>query len=140
MNRLIVFVLFIVMYFGLSEACAKNVVEIHNNLGPGQRLQSHCRYSIGAEKHDLGISYIKNGAYDEYSFPDEYSRTDRLVRVCTLRHGPNWMYHFEHLIVYRAARTRRCGQYRAWYAKPDGIYTREDRALPNGFALKWAKK
>ncbi|KFK43544.1 hypothetical protein AALP_AA1G140600 [Arabis alpina] len=133
--------LVIIMYFGLSEACAKNVVEIHNNLGPGQRLQTHCRYTVGAPRKDYGINYIENGKMESYEFSDEFTRTDRLVRTCTLRHGPNLMYHFDHLIVYRAAKSKnRCGQYRAWYAKPDGIYTRRDRALPNGFARPWSKK
>ncbi|CAF1921556.1 hypothetical protein HID58_095565 [Brassica napus] len=54
MNYFVLFILVTSTYFGLNEACKKNQVEIHNQLGPGKVLQFHCR----SGDDDIGVKTL----------------------------------------------------------------------------------
>lgn len=70
MNHLIVFMLVNTMYFRLNEACKLNIIEIHNQLGPGRRLQHHCRRNI--DQLDRKIHYLKFNETEVIRFQNIY--------------------------------------------------------------------
>ncbi|CAN8252890.1 unnamed protein product [Cochlearia groenlandica] len=138
MNRVIVFVLVIAMYFGLNEAksCAPNRVILGNylkrdNEGNDRALQYRCR---GSKGEDTGVKFLKsrNEGY-KFEFADTKERT---TWKCDIRFGK---YYFDNLQVYRAASLRRCGQLRMWLFGNQGIYFTRDAKLPAGYVLPWSK-
>ncbi|XP_010466977.1 PREDICTED: uncharacterized protein LOC104747102 [Camelina sativa] len=137
MNHLIAFALVITMHFSLNEACKPNFVEIHNQLAPGRVLKHHCRGSINEQ--DKGVKYLKFNETFVIEFSDVSSRRERTVWTCLLSQGDKMEFFFD-VQVYRAASIERCGQYRSWTAKSDGIWTRRDRTKPSGHVLNWKKK
>ncbi|KAF3569357.1 hypothetical protein DY000_02011506 [Brassica cretica] len=138
MNYLILFILVTVTYFRPQEACVKNRVVIHNELGPGRILEYHC-YS---NRDDLGI---KNMAFNAtpyvIAFHDEifYLTTWN----CLLRQGPNNNNKFVYDVQMYKAGPRlipRCGQIRIWTATIEGIYFARDLDTPPVLAIRWIEK
>lgn len=137
MKCFIFYVLVIAMYVGLNEACAVNRVIIQNELGPNTPLQYHCR---GWNGQDTGVDTLKTvGGTYTIELSDVTNRRERTRWECDLRWGPAKEYHFDHLEVYRAAISRRCGQLRHWSARKDGIYFRKDSNLPLGLVHPWKR-
>ena len=135
MKHLILFILVTVTYFRSQEACVKNRVVIHNELGPGRNLEYHC-YS---NKDDLGI---KNMAFNATPYVIEFHDDVILITTwdCLLRQGANMEYSYK-VEVYRAGHRiiPKCGQIRVWTAKLDGIYFSRDLDTPPVLALRWNK-
>ncbi|WZZ85091.1 hypothetical protein YC2023_113670 [Brassica napus] len=102
----------------LHEACEKNRVLLHNELGPGRILEFHC-YSL---HNDLGV---KNLNFNAPPYVIEF-HDDVIIRtawICLLRQGANKEYSYQ-VEVYRAGYNfiPKCGEIRVWTAKLDGIY------------------
>lgn len=125
------------MYFGLNDACAGHRVEILNHLAPGKRLQYFCRTNNAPI--DPTIRYLNFNEGKNFTFKDSYSNFGRTTWNCDLKHGPNMEYSFD-IQVYRAASRERCGQFRQWTAKLDGIYFSRKEKVPGVLALAWNKK
>ncbi|KAF2562636.1 hypothetical protein F2Q70_00018876 [Brassica cretica] len=135
MNYFVLFILVTSTYFGINEACKKNQVEIHNQLGPGKVLQFHCR----SGDDDIGVKTLNFNAVPYIiRFHDEIPNLTKWD--CILRQGPKMEYSYD-VQVYKAGPRLipRCGQLRVWTAKIDGIYFTRKLSLPSGFALSWNK-
>ncbi|CAN6970393.1 unnamed protein product [Brassica rapa subsp. trilocularis] len=134
MKHLILFIL-VTTYFRLHEACEKNRVLLHNELGPGRILEFHC-YSL---HDDLGV---KNLNFNAPPYVIEF-HDDVIIRtawICLLRQGANKEYSYK-VEVYRAGYNfiPKCGQIRVWTAKLDGIYFSRNLDTPPVLALRWNK-
>ena len=134
MKHLILFIL-VTTYFRLHEACEKNRVLLHNELGPGRILEFHC-YSVN---NDLGV---KNLNFNATPYVIEFHDDVILITTwdCLLRQGANMEYSYK-VEVYRAGHRiiPKCGQIRVWTAKLDGIYFSRDLDTPPVLALRWNK-
>ncbi|KAF8088043.1 hypothetical protein N665_0557s0043 [Sinapis alba] len=135
MKHLVLFIL-VTTYFMLHEACEKNRVILHNELGPGRLLNFRCV----SNKDDLGIQTLAfNATPYVIAFHDDllYVTTWR----CLLRQGVNMEY-FYRVEVYSTGQRflPRCGEIRVWTAKLDGIYFSRHLDTPPVLALRWNKK
>ncbi|CAH8392804.1 unnamed protein product [Eruca vesicaria subsp. sativa] len=134
MKHLILFIL-VTTCLRLYEACEKNRVILHNELGPGRVLTFHC----ASNNDDLGIQTLAFNAspyiiafHDGVFFLTSWK--------CMLRQGTNMEYFYE-VQVYRAGQIYKpkCGEIRVWTAKLDGIYFSRDLVTPPVLALRWKK-
>ena len=132
MNRFIAFVFISAMFFGLNEACKKNIVMIANQLYSSRgNLLIECSDNKGKFSSNL-LSFDANPfiiSFSDYRWPKE-TRWD-----CTISHGENNKFYYD-LQVYHA-NFQQCGQLRSWIAKDDGIWFTESYEDPAGFVLPW---
>ncbi|KAF8088041.1 hypothetical protein N665_0557s0041 [Sinapis alba] len=132
MKHLIIFIL-VTTYFRPHEACVKNRVLLHNELGPGRLLEFHC-YSL---YNDLGV---KNLTFNATPYVIEFHDDVIVLTIwdCLLRQGANLEYFYK-VEVYKAGHRiiPKCGQIRVWTAKLDGIYFSRDLDTPPVLALHW---
>ncbi|CAG7866868.1 unnamed protein product [Brassica rapa] len=132
MNRLIAFMFISAMFFGLNEACKKNIVMISNQLYSSRgNLLIECSDNKGKFSSNL-LSFDASPfiiSFSDYRWPKE-TRWD-----CTISHGENNKFYYD-LQVYHA-NFQRCGQFRSWIAKDDGIWFTESYEDPAGFVLPW---
>lgn len=117
--------------FRVNEACKKNAVVIHNELAPGSILDIRC-----FDRTTVRTFQLKAGAppfiiYFKDTFPQ------RTYWECTFRHGPNLKYYFHRLETYAQGFVKRCGQFRAWTARPDGIWFKRRYHSELGHVLNW---
>ncbi|ESQ31673.1 hypothetical protein EUTSA_v10005414mg [Eutrema salsugineum] len=135
MNHLILFLVIIATCFEPNEACKKNNVEIHNELGPGRILELHC-YS---KDDDLGIQKLSfNAPPYIIRFHDEVINLTKWN--CILRQGAKMEYSFDVEVYKAGARViPRCGQLRVWSARIDGIYFKRKYSDPLKRVLSWNK-
>ncbi|KAF8103889.1 hypothetical protein N665_0183s0064 [Sinapis alba] len=135
MKHLILFIL-VITYFRPHEACIKNRVLLHNELGPGKRLEFHC-YSA---HNDLSVNNLNfNDTPYVIKFHDDW--LFQTIWDCLLKQGANMEY-FYRVEVYKAGRRvfPKCGQIRVWTAKLDGIYFSRNLDTPPVLALRWNKE
>ncbi|KAL0718339.1 hypothetical protein Bca4012_067661 [Brassica carinata] len=130
MKRLVLFILF-TTYFRLHEACEKNRVVLHNELGPGRLLTFHCV----SNKDDLGV---KNLTFNAIPYVIEFHDDILFLTIweCLLQQGANMEY-FSKVEVYKSGIIPECGQIRVWTAKLDGIYFSRNLDTPPVLALHW---
>lgn len=134
MNHSVVFLLVIVMCFEWNEACKLTRVLISNQLFYGLPLGIHCRDWTGK---DYGIEILTSNSNRTFDFVDVAGKK-RARYECDLWYkNKGHVYNFDKMEVYRAAKNKRCGEYRQWTATIDGIYTRRDIYKRLGFARKW---
>ncbi|KAL9281426.1 putative plant self-incompatibility S1 [Arabidopsis thaliana] len=135
MNHSVFVILITITYFGLNQACKKNIVEILNQLAPGQILKYHCR----SEDDNLGVKQLNfNATPFVIRFHDEIPNLTRWN--CIFRQGPNNSYSYD-IEVYKAGPRLipRCGQLRVWAARIDGIYFARKYNTPLVRVLSWNK-
>ncbi|KAL0718341.1 hypothetical protein Bca4012_067663 [Brassica carinata] len=120
----------------LHEACEKNRVVLHNELGPGRLLNFRCV----SNDDDLGIQTLAfNATPYIISFHDDIL----LVTTwrCLLRQGANMEYFYRAEVYSSGDRLiPNCGQIRVWTAKLDGIYFSRNLDTPPVLALHWNKE
>ncbi|XP_013607543.1 PREDICTED: uncharacterized protein LOC106314158 [Brassica oleracea var. oleracea] len=107
MKHLVLFIL-VTTYFRLNEACKKNHVVLHNELGPGKLLKFHCisfKDNLGNQTLSLQCLSIYHCIIPRKSC----SLPDRIIPIC--------------------------GQIRVWMAKLDGIYFSRNLDTPPVLAL-----
>ncbi|KAL0746937.1 hypothetical protein Bca101_028939 [Brassica carinata] len=125
MKHLVLFIL-VTTYCRLHEACEKNLVILHNELGPGRLLQFHCV----SNDDDLGTQTLAfNASPYIISFHDELLRVTRWT--CLLRQGANMEYFYQ-IQAYKAGDRfiPKCGQIRVWTAKLDGDILFQETLIP----------
>ncbi|CAL9214273.1 unnamed protein product [Arabidopsis halleri] len=138
MNRFIIFMFVVATCLGLNVAffdmfpCPKNKILITNELGPGLVLQYHCH----SRDNNLNVANLQFNETKEIAFGDKLGRRTRWT--CLLKHGL-YMRYFSEFIAYRMANVRRCGAYRNWIARKDGIYVIRNRNPPPTFHHTWNK-
>ncbi|XP_019089507.1 PREDICTED: uncharacterized protein LOC109128151 [Camelina sativa] len=137
MNRLMICMFVIAMCFGLNVAfdmfpCPKNQIIIENDLGPGLVLQYHCH----SRDDNLDVANLQFKEVKFIYFADKLGRRTRWT--CSLKHGL-YMRYSQEFIAYRMANVRRCGHWRHWVAKRDGIYLIRNGNRPGTFKHAWNK-
>ncbi|XP_002894304.2 S-protein homolog 25 [Arabidopsis lyrata subsp. lyrata] len=136
MDHLIIFLLVTTMYFGINEACKKNHVVIHNELGPGIDLNIACR-QLSIERTPSRFHTLK---YKDPFYIIEFADNNQLPHgekwYCLLSHGTRPKYWFD-IEVYAQAYYPRCGQLRSWIARKDGIWFTRRYHSPPGHVLDW---
>ncbi|CAA7045739.1 unnamed protein product [Microthlaspi erraticum] len=136
MNTLTIFVLVIAMCVGLNEAgCAHNRVEIHNQLGPGEYLEISCGGPTRTVMHTLQF----NDPPLVITFHD-VGWPHITKWKCQLMHGFNLATYYDVQVYRSVSAIKKCGQFRSWIAKPDGIWFTRDHRKPAGKALDWKKR
>lgn len=137
MDRLIIFMLVITtMCFVLTEACKKNHVVIHNEIGPGIILNIACRNrSIDRTPTRFHEMNFKDPFYI-IEFEDNNQVSHDSKWYCLLSYGPKPRFYFD-IEVYRQAMYPRCGQLRSWIARKDGIWFTRKYGRPPGHVLDW---
>ncbi|KAF3503547.1 hypothetical protein F2Q69_00040025 [Brassica cretica] len=136
MKHLILFIL-VTTYFRLHEACEKNRVLLHNELGPGRILEFHC-YSL---HNDLGV---KNLNFNAPPYVIEFHDDEELYSAtkwnCSFRQGTHLEYYYDVEVYNEGDRLfPRCGQLRVWTTIIDGIYFTRKLSIPSVLALRWKK-
>uniref|UniRef100_A0A0D3ARM7 Uncharacterized protein n=1 Tax=Brassica oleracea var. oleracea TaxID=109376 RepID=A0A0D3ARM7_BRAOL len=132
MNKFIVFLFAITICFVLSEGCAKSNVEIRNELGKGIMLEIECK-TVEPTKN-LGRVSIPFNDRMGYGFVAVHERRHRTIHTCNIwytspknpKNPRGGMHIVNKLETFAAGANRRCGQYREWVARPDGIYFRRN--------------
>ncbi|WZY77236.1 hypothetical protein YC2023_023620 [Brassica napus] len=111
--------------------CAKSNVEIRNELGKGIKLEIECR-TVEPTKN-LGRVSIPFNDRMAYGFVAVYERRHRTIHTCNIWYAspknprnPRGGMHIVNKLETFAAGSNRCGQYREWVARPDGIYFRRN--------------
>ncbi|KAL0856426.1 hypothetical protein Bca101_061579 [Brassica carinata] len=134
MKYLVLFLL-VTTYFRLLQACEKNRVLLHNELGPGRVLEFHC-YSVD---NDLGVKNLNFNA-PPYVIEFHNNVMIRTTWDCLLKQGANKEYFYK-IEAYKAGYNfiPKCGQIRVWTAKLDGIYFSRNLDTPPVLALRWNK-
>ncbi|KAL0878322.1 hypothetical protein Bca101_028028 [Brassica carinata] len=144
MNNFIVFLYFITIYFGLSEACAESRLVFKNELGKGNIFHVKCQsYNPSINHPQLNIQP------DRYHIFFFVSAKERTTYYCNLFYrlpaNPNntrpQENHYNDLEAFRAGtRSNKCAQYREWCARHDGIYFKRHPNEPLGHVLNWTTK
>lgn len=139
-NFIIGLTVVVAMCVGLNEACAGNFIEIHNHLPPGLVLRVHCRYKNRYD--DVGVQFLRNNTTPLTLRSDDplvYYKRPEVNCYLLYRSKFNQSFHVE-IEAYRAAARPRCGQYRSWTAKKDGIYFTRYRGKPSELRYQWIPK
>ncbi|KAG7543206.1 Plant self-incompatibility S1 [Arabidopsis thaliana x Arabidopsis arenosa] len=120
------------MYSGLIEACKKDRVEIHNQLGPGSILTFRCQ----SNENNLGINQLNfNAAPYIIQFHERVGGGTRWN--CHFMYGNETKY-VQDIVVYEGTTFfPRCGQLRSWAAKFDGIYMTKKANQPYDKVVRW---
>ncbi|KAL0878326.1 hypothetical protein Bca101_028032 [Brassica carinata] len=141
MNNFIVFLFVIAICFGLSEACAESRVVFTNEIGKGIIFHVKCQSWNPAINHpQINIQPGRNHIF-RFVSAEERTRYDCNV-FYQLPVDPNnprpRIKQYHDLIAFRAGtRSSKCGQYREWCARHDGIYFRRNPNKPLGHSLSW---
>ncbi|KAG2313614.1 hypothetical protein Bca52824_025171 [Brassica carinata] len=132
MNKFIVFLFAISICFVSSEACAESRIDIKNELGKGVVLEIGCR-SVTPTKN-MGRVSIQFNDKMGYGVVALHERGTRTIITCNIWHAipkspknpRGGMIMVNKLEAFAAGANRKCGQYREWVARPDGIYFRRN--------------
>ncbi|CAH8350977.1 unnamed protein product [Eruca vesicaria subsp. sativa] len=139
MNNFIVFLFVITICFGLSEACAESRLVFKNELGKGNILHVKCQ-SYNPSMNHPQID-IQPDRYHIFFVPAEERTTYNCRLFYPLKKDPNERpseNHYPNLEAFRAGTgSNKCGQYREWSARHDGIYFRRCAITPLGHVLNW---
>ncbi|KAL0826152.1 hypothetical protein Bca101_049829 [Brassica carinata] len=114
------------------SCCAKSNVEIRNELGKGIMLEIECK-TVEPTKN-LGRVSIPFNDRMGYGFVAVHERRHRTIHTCNIwytspknpKNPRGGMHIVNKLETFAAGANRRCGQYREWVARPDGIYFRRN--------------